>query len=117
MKANLPILANLLVNEFKAGNISTAFNSWESITSDPDVLQTVSGLQIEFEGSILPETNLHNGDHFKREEKAFIIQELDRLLGKQVIEQCKHEHGEFISPIFLVPKSDGDFRLILNLKN
>jgi len=112
MKANLP----KFVNAFKAGNISTAFNSWESITSDPDVLQTVSGLQIEFEGSIPPETNLHTGDHFKREEKLFIMQEIDRLLQKKVIVPCQHEYGEFISPIFLVPKSDGGFRLILNLK-
>ena len=28
-----------------------------------------------------------------------------------------HEEGEFISPIFVTPKSDGGYRLILNLKS
>jgi hypothetical protein len=31
--------------------------------------------------------------------------------------QCPHEHGEFVSPIFSIPKKDDKVRLILNLKN
>jgi hypothetical protein len=42
--------------------------------------------------------------------------EIPNLLNKGVIVKSVHEEGEFISPMFLREKSDGGFRLILNLK-
>ena len=42
--------------------------------------------------------------------------EIKNLLRKGVIKESQHEEGEYISPIFLTPKSDGSFRMILNLK-
>lgn len=43
--------------------------------------------------------------------------EIKRLQGLGVIETCTHEPGEFVSPIFLRPKKNGAFRMILNLKD
>ena len=37
-------------------------------------------------------------------------------ISKNITKKSKHEQGEFISHIFLNPKSDGSFRLNLNLK-
>ena len=45
-----------------------------------------------------------------------MLHEISRLLAKEVIAVSEHEHGEFIYPIFLRSKSDGGFRMILNLK-
>ena len=42
--------------------------------------------------------------------------ELARLLEKGVIAVSHDEPGQIISPIFVRPKPDGGFRLILNLK-
>ena len=42
--------------------------------------------------------------------------EIHKLLAKGVIVQSQHEPDEFISPIFLLPKKDGTYRMILNLK-
>ena len=42
--------------------------------------------------------------------------EIKTLLPTGVIEECLHEEGEYISIIFLSTKSDGSFRMILNLK-
>ena len=39
-----------------------------------------------------------------------------KLLNQGAITECKTTLGEFISPIFLVPKPGGEFRFILNLK-
>ena len=39
------------------------------------------------------------------------------LEEKGTIKKCTHVNDEFISNIFLEPKSNGGFRLILNLKN
>ena len=41
---------------------------------------------------------------------------IDGLVKKGVIEKVQHEKGEIISNIFIPPKQDGSFRLILNLK-
>ena len=45
-----------------------------------------------------------------------VLVEINKLVGKGVIEYTEHEKGEFISPIFFRFKSDGTRRLILNLK-
>ena len=42
--------------------------------------------------------------------------EIDKLIDRGVIIQSSSEEGEFISPIFLLPKEDSSFRMILNLK-
>ena len=34
----------------------------------------------------------------------------------KVISEVDHHPNEFISPVFIVPKKDGEFRMILNLK-
>ena len=45
-----------------------------------------------------------------------VVIEINKLVGKGVIEYTKHEKGEFISQIFFRSKSDGTSGLILNLK-
>ena len=47
---------------------------------------------------------------------AFLHQEIEKLLNKQVIREVTHIPGEFVSNIFLREKRDGGFRIILNLK-
>ena len=47
---------------------------------------------------------------------ALVEVEISSLKEKEVIVQCHHELGEFISPIFSVPKKDGNVRLIHNLR-
>ena len=45
-----------------------------------------------------------------------IENEMQKLLSKGAIVDSHHEEGEYISPIFSVPKNDGSTLLILNLK-
>ena len=56
-------------------------------------------------------------NHIARAHALEIDSEINGLIKKQVIRECNHVHGEFLSPIFSVPKKDGKVRLILNLKN
>ena len=60
--------------------------------------------------SVCP-TNSISKDHITK-----IDQEISSLLKKKVIVASSHEPGEYISPIFSVPKKDSKVRLILNLK-
>ena len=41
---------------------------------------------------------------------------VDKLLTKGVIRQVKHCRGEYVSNIFVRPKKDSTYRMILNLK-
>ena len=53
---------------------------------------------------------------FSSKEELLSADVIKNLLQKGVIKKSQHEEGEFIPPIFLVPKSEDSFRMILNLK-
>ena len=87
--------------------MSSFSHIWERLTSDASILQ-ISGDCIEFL-SHPPSQVSHHVSLVDKENKS--------LLDEGVIAPCDHEPSEFISPIFTVPKKDGNVRLILNLKN
>lgn len=79
-------------------------------------MQTVVGDTIEFIEQP-PENSFISKNSIAKEHAEQVNAELNSLLDKHVIVPCDHEPGEFISPIFSVPKKDNRIRLILNLKN
>lgn len=110
-----PYLENCIVN-FVGGQISKCLTKWESITSDSTILQTVKGEKIEFSGPP-PTQYTCSSNSIAKEHASEIDNEINSLIKKQVIKECNHVHGEFLSPIFSVPKKNGKIRLILNLKH
>ena len=114
----LPILLEYFrekILSFKAGNLAAHFSQWQSLTSDPEILETVSGCKIEFD--TIPSLNKAMVHAVLSETQTESVDtEVSNLLRKQAIEACDHEAGEYISPIFTRPKKDGSHRMILNLK-
>lgn len=53
---------------------------------------------------------------FNQQEEQIIEIEIKKLLDMKVIEEVSFVPGQFISPIFTRPKKDGEYRMILNLK-
>ena len=103
------------VKFFRGGCIRNHYEKWVELTSDPEILETVSGMSIDLVEDV-PSTGTFQYP-FGVEESLFIQKEIQRLLEKGIIVKCHHEPGELVSPIFLREKSDGDgFRMILNLK-
>ena len=99
---------------FRAGNIRSKFSAWKDITSDHEILQTVSGLKVEIEedGFLpLPPRRGLNGP-----KSGVICSETASLIKKGIILEVDHSPGEVLSPIFTKKKSDGSSRMILNLK-
>ena len=54
--------------------------------------------------------------YFWARQSKFIDKEIDSQIKKRVIAKSQYEKGEFVSPIIVRSKSDGGFKLILNLK-
>ena len=84
------------------------------LTSDSHILQTVAGETIECPS--YPIQLSYPPNSICKDHVALVEAEIYSLQQKGVIVPCYHEVGEFISPIFSVPKKDGSVRLIHNLK-
>ena len=104
------------VSTFQAGQISHCVQQWRTLTSDSEILETVLGQRIEFTLTPVQVTPPPQPTWSKTEE-GFIDTEIQRLLLKGVIAHSVHEEGEFISSLFVRPKKDGAYRMILNLKS
>ena len=75
----------------------------------------VRGDTIEFENDI-PIKHDAKYPSFSPEEEIEMEVILEEMLHKQIIRKTIHETTESVSPIFIVKKTDGGTRLILNLE-
>ena len=103
------------MKDFHAGQLSEHLSDWKSITSDQSILESISGEKIEFVSAIPLQTS-YPSNSVSKEHKEEVELEIKSLLQKGVIVKSEHEFGDYISPVFTVPKSDGNVRLILNIK-
>ena len=87
------------------------------ITQDSEILQTVQGVNIEFEEAQEFKRSSKAQHNLSKSEKQSIQTEITKLIDKKVISECHPEPDQFVSPIFVRPKKDGTHRMILNLKN
>lgn len=98
-----------------AGRISKYIKYWQELTSDTYILDIVRGYKIEF-SEIPYQTRARPTVACKRDSE--IIEDLILSFEKKgIIRKANHCDDQFISTVFTVPKSDGSFRLILNLKD
>jgi hypothetical protein len=102
---------------FSAGKISNYFGNWKLITSDANILSFVNGYSIEFD-SDPSQTFIPKPIKFNDTDSVIIDNEIGELLKKGIIELVTtgDDNDEFISNIFVRPKKNGKFRVILNLK-
>ena len=99
---------------FSTRQISTYLTKWAELTSDPYIIRIVSGDLIEFDQS--PKTqHRYLGNSISHQHISLIKQEISSSISKNVLKQCAHEDWDLISPIFCVPKKDGNLCLIANL--
>ena len=96
---------------FVGGTLKNHLNEWEKITSDAAILKTVTGLDLDCEELFFQNKLKYSNQCSKYMD--IMDKEIKILLGKKVITTTTQEEGEFISPIFLRPKGENQFRLIL----
>ena len=100
---------------FVAGRIANFISNWQLITSDPNILNLVSNTRIKFV-QIPKQDKVPYQIKFSNQEMQAIDTEISKLIEKRVIVEVQHEPEEFVSNIFVRPKSDGTYRMILDLK-
>ena len=105
-----------LADEYSAGNCANHIDEWEKLTSDQEILQMIKGDIIDFIEEIPVQNHRSYNINMSKEDKKLVRKEIKKLLKKKIIVPTEQEQGDFISPIFHVPKSGGGIRIILNLK-
>ena len=95
-----------MVTNFRAGQISNYLPAWQELTSDPEILETVSGQIKEFEMQPI-QTTMPVQCPLSNLACQVVDTELQALLIKGVIIPSKHEPGKFVSPVFIRSKKDG----------
>uniref|UniRef100_H3AC65 ribonuclease H n=1 Tax=Latimeria chalumnae TaxID=7897 RepID=H3AC65_LATCH len=98
------------------GRTRLCLHNWRRITSNPWVLSTAGGFRIEFVShpvqGFLPRDLV-----FSWEQQALVQAEIESLVRKQAISRViPGEEPGFISTLFLVPKKDGGFHPVINLR-
>ena len=100
--------------ELIAGSIKPYLHVWESITSDQTVLQNVQGVRLIFNEEPV-QTNFPRQYKFNDDHVEFIEKEIQELLEKDVIIEIQDTQNCFVSNIFLRPKPNNKFRMIIDL--
>ena len=86
------------------------------MTSDVTILDMVSEMPLDLDlTAFLRQDRLPHEIKMSKDETV-AAQHIQTLLQKGVIKPCKYDGSGFVSNIFLRPKPDGSFCIILNLK-
>ncbi len=99
------------VHSFRIGQLSLFRHKWERLTTDENILQTISRRFISnppTQVSYPPNSIPHN-------HASLVDREIKSLIDKGVIVLCYHEPGEFIS-IFTGPKKGWKYASYCKLK-
>ena len=104
------------VREQVAGSTKAHLHQWSEITSDPIILQNVEGFRLEFDSQPI-QTDIPRQYKFNEQLSDVINKEIATLLEKDVISEVFDVSDHFVSNIFLREKSDGKFRMIIDLSD
>ena len=101
-------------HSFSGGQIAYKLENWKKLTSDPWILKSVMGVAIPF---VQKPVQVKEPRPFSlaKVECDFVNKELGLMVKKGVLEMCEPSSDQVVSNIFLRPKKDGSYRIILDL--
>ena len=98
-----------------AGNISRYVEQWREVTSNEFILRIVrEGYKLQFTSAPVQSEPIISGSNSKTYFDG-INNEIAKFLKSGAISQVKPSLDQFVSRVFLVKKSNGDNRLIIDL--
>ena len=99
------------------GRLQFFIGAWSKITQDPWVLQVVRGYQLDFSSHPPLHRPRYTQPALARNQKQAMEAEIQSLLEKQAIVRLTPPLSPgFYSSVFVVPKKDGGWRPISNLR-
>lgn len=99
-----------------SGRLKSFAKIWNEITSDKVILSWISGYKIPFNREVF-QSQTPTDPKLSKSEFINMSVAIEELIAKGAVEICFPEEGQFISRTFLVPKPDGSYRFIINLKD
>ena len=81
-----------------AGRLQHHLHTWKVITSDPWVLGTIQGYQMDFLQEPLQSVQPHTPQY---EQSQLIVEEVQELMGKGAIIEVHNPQGGFYSNLFM----------------
>lgn len=97
-----------------AGRLKDFVSHWKCLTNSKLLLQWIEGYKIPFNKKPVQRVIRHQAPN--ESDLSDTNKHIHDLLVQGVIEKCHPTEGQFLSPFFLVKKSSGKIRFILNLK-
>lgn len=98
-----------------AGRLRHFLDQWRKITSNKTILSWVAGYQVPL-SKLPPSPQTFSSQKFSASEAKAISSAINDMLLAGIINRCLPTPCQFLSRIFLVNKSNGEKRFILNLK-
>ena len=98
----------------KAGQVAEHFPAWTKITNYKEILPNIQGVDIEYTEP--PTQHRLHDQTFSPCENSIVNAEVNKLVNKGIITKVDHQAEQIVFNIFLCPKQDGTYQLILNLK-
>ena len=98
-----------------AGKLQHFLVNWQAISSDPWILNCISGYRLEFVSKPI-QSCLPHPIHFSDSDFVALDNEVSEMLLKGAIAECVPSGDDFISNLFVVPKADGGSRPVINLR-
>ena len=97
------------------GRLSHYYKNWHQVSRDPWVLDTVQGYRLEFHSQ--PQQRTRPSFHLDESRAEALTREVRELVDKRAIQPVWNQRGGFFSPMFVVPKGEGSWRPVINLKS
>lgn len=94
-----------------AGRLQHFLSNWKEITNDKAILDIVSGYNLEF--TSVPSQKCVRNTFVYSTKAVYLDCEIQKLKDKVVIREAIPCDDQFISTVFLTPKTDNTFRMCL----
>ena len=98
------------------GCLQKYLKNWEVVTRDPEILQMVQGVRIQFAQMPMLTGPKQVGPRFSQGESQALEVEVQKLIEKRAIEMVVSAGPGFYGHLFLRAKKDGSMRPVFNLK-